>query len=409
VAGALAALAGACGDDEGISYEGTPGMPVEAEFPGEVPTVRAVIAGEERVMLVDTGAPLTILNSLTITGHPEGKARDDVDAFGLFFPGLPTATWAVFAPENGIDGIIGGNLLRHFALTLDYRGRRAWLSDPFDPAAQPADLEVGAGVDVAAEVLGGGVFRLPGCGAGCGTMALQASRVIVELRLEENAEPIWALVDSGASAVVLSEQVFFTLGDLEGRPRLDGVTVGTVTGNADGFLSRVWRAELGAGDAVAALDDVPVLVIPGSLLFLGIGEEIGRPLGALVGGSMLRRWATTFDYQAELLRLAPYEDTGHISPDEYVGVGFRIFPWGDEYLVADVYDDTDADDEGLAEGDVVDELGGVEITGLAAGAVGAIMDDYSLGEEVPVGIRTPGGTEVHMVLVEDLLPSYPAP
>jgi hypothetical protein len=232
--------------------------------------------------------------------------------------------------------------------------------------------------------------------------------VIVPMRVEGATEPVWALVDSGASAVVLDEAFYDSLGD-GGRPELTGVSVGTVMGNVDSKMSRVWRVELGEGAATASFDDIPIVVMPDATLFDGIGQEVDRDIVALIGGSMLRRWMTTFDYQAGLLRLAPYRQLDHIPAGEYVGVGFRLATFGDEYVIADVYGGTDADAEGLVEFDVVETVAGTPITGADEATVGGLFADYSLGEEVPIGIRVAGGTEEHLVLVEDLLPSYPAP
>ena len=43
------------------------------------------------------------------------------------------------------------------------------------------------------------------------------------------------------------------------------------------------------------------------------------------------------------------------------------------------------------------------------GMVDAILSSYSLGQEVPVGVRRAASIEPHLVTVEDLLPSYPPP
>lgn len=406
---AVLVLAAACGDDTDFSYTGEPGQPTPAELDALVPTIEIRLNGEPARFLVDTGAPLTIVNGASFPGRAEGKARDEIEAFGLTFADYQTATWTIFAAESGLEGILGGDLLRHFAFTIDYRDARVWLADPFDETQHPADLVLEAPIDVPIEVLGGGLSYLPGCGGDCGTVSLPPTRVIIPVRFEGQTETSWALVDSGASAVVIDEDVLATLGDVSGRPKLSGVTVGTVMGNIDADMSRVWRAELGDGDTVATLDDVPVLVLPPEVFFTSISLEVGRPIVALIGGSMLRRWMTTFDYQEDLLRLAPYAATDHIPAGEYIGVGFRLQRLGDEYVIADVYVDTDAWNEGLAEFDVVETIGGTPITGASEETVGGLMTAYGLGEEVPIGIRTAGGTEEHLVLVEDLLPSYPAP
>jgi hypothetical protein len=405
----------ACGgdDEDGITYEGKPGMPIESEFTADIPTVTVVLnGGEPKTYLADTGAPLTIVNAPSYPGRAEGKAQDEVETFGLLFPGFQTATWAIFDPLSGIDGIVGGDLLRHFAFSVDYRGGRVWLSDPFDEATIPSDLELEPALDVPFDLLGGGRAALPGCGGSCGVVDLAATRVILQAVFEDD-EPVWVLVDSGASAIVLDAGYFATLAEDPDRPRLDGVTVGTVTGNVDAFLTRVWQVTLQGRDGgairSATEDDIPVLVLPTSGLIESLSMEVDRDIKALIGGSILRHYLTTFDYQTRELRLARYSNEDHIAANEYVSVGFSLLPFGDEWIVGDVYDGTDADLDGLIEGDVVEELAGQQITGQPEQYVGGLFAGYRLGDEVPVGVRAPGGVVTHMILVEDLLPSYVMP
>jgi hypothetical protein len=366
---------------------------------------------------VDTGAPLTILDAPSHPGIDAGLHRVDLEAFALRFPALRVAAWSLFGGEAGsTGGIVGGDLLRHFALSLDVRGGRAWLWDPYEPARLPADLGVDAEIALAVDVGGGGTFGLPGdCGRDvCGTVDVPATRVLVRATLEGDDRPVWALVDSGASAVVLSEELLARLdAAAPGRPRLEGLTVRTADGPAEALLTRVWRLRLeGAspGDPAAPVDDVPALVVPGADWFDAIALEVGRSVELLVGGTYLRRWHATFDYPAGALRLAPYRELDHIPPDEYVGVGFslRRDPEGD-WLVRDVYRHTDAEALGLVAGDLVEEIDGTPIAGASSHVVTALLDAYPLGTRVPIGVQRAGEVEPLAVLVEDLLPSFPPP
>ncbi len=402
----VAACGGGGGEDQ-IEYTGTPGQPVAAELPGWVPVIQARLDGsEEHPFLVDTGAPLTIVDAVSFPEHGMGRTKDDIDAFNLSFPNYDTATWNVFG--GGLGGILGGDLLRHFAFSIDYHGARVWLSDPYDPTTEPMDVDVGPRTDVSIEVAGGGLSLLP-CG-GCGTVQLPATRVLLKAKIEGQPETVWALVDSGASAIVFEESLFDQLGD-PARPRLDGVDVGTVMGTVDGFLSRIWRIRIEGVDGGAAetVDDVPILVIPGTTLLAGLSSEVDRDVRVLIGGTVMREFLTTFDYQQGVLRLARYTDRSHIPVNEWIALGFNLDRFGDEYIITDVFDGTDAAGEGLTAGDVVEELAGTAITGQTEDFVNDLITGYSLGQEVPVGIRGVAGIEQHMVLVEDLLPSYPPP
>jgi hypothetical protein len=221
------------------------------------------------------------------------------------------------------------------------------------------------------------------------------------------------MIDTGASATAVTEDFFVALGG-DGRPRLDGISITTANGVATASLSRVWRFTLtaasgdGTGDGVA-VDDLPVLVLPTTELFQNISDEVGENVVALVGGSFLRRHLTTIDYPNQRVVLARYTEQTHVPVSEYIGVGFSLFRDGDDWRVGDVYPNTDAAAELLVSGDVIDELAGTPITGQPQDVVDAILTSYTLGQEVPVGVRSGATIEPHQVTVEDLLPSYPPP
>ena len=411
-----AALAAGCGDD-GFAYQGTPGTPVPASFSAIVPSVLASVGDAgPRVFLVDTGSPITVVDSAAYPAMASGLSHVPVQAFALTFPDLAVARWPLFGDaDTGLGGILGGDLLRHFALSLDYRGGRAWLSDPFTADLPIPDLPVGGRVDLPISVRGGGLAALPGdCApaATCGTVALPATRITLRASFEGQTQPVWVVVDTGASAVLLSPDLLGSLGDDPPRPQLTGVQVSTVEGLRDATISRVWRLRLGGapGDAdTVEVDDLPVMTVPSWDLFSGLSAEVGEDVVALIGGTALRRYLTTVDYDADLLRLAPYTDPSFIPADEWIGVGFSLAASGAEWDVAEVYGGTDAEAEGIVVGDRVVRLGKVAITGAPASRVQALLATYPLGAEVPVGIDDGAGLTTHQVLVEDLLPSYPPP
>src|SRR5689334_21607344 len=97
------------------------GTPVPAAFPDLVPEISARIddSGERR-LLVDSGSPITFLDGPAFPGLADGKHQVELAAFGLTFPDFTLASWNAFGGEDSITGIVGGDLLRHFAFTLDY-------------------------------------------------------------------------------------------------------------------------------------------------------------------------------------------------------------------------------------------------------------------------------------------------
>jgi hypothetical protein len=278
---------------------------------------------------------------------------------------------------------VGANLLQHFAFSLDYKGARAWLSDPFGAATAPTGL--------AAEVTV--PFQLIG-----------ASRVLLQATIE-GQPPVWALLDTGATGVTLEETFLAQLGDAARRPHLDGLKVSTVYGVVPGFWTRAWRVTVGG----ASVDDVQAIVVPGSTLFSGVSGETGKDVRVLLGGKFLRSFFTTVDYQAGLVRLARYTDPTHIDPDEWVRPGFRVTLHGDEWRVSTVYPGADAATKGMRDGDVVERIDGMAVTGLASDAVDALLRDRAAGTTVRVDLLRGSQTIVVQVLVEDLLPHYPPP
>lgn len=403
---ALAALA-ACGGDDGLEYGGTAGLPTPASFAGWVPSVSASADGTAATLLLDSGAPLTLLDNDHFTALPDGEHAVDLAIGQLDFPDLPVLAFDVInypqSRQPPLDGLVGGDVLGAFALSLDYAGGRVWLDDAGEGAAAlPAEADPGAvdpAIEVEADIAGGGLFGIPGASREVG-----ATRFLVAAEVEDLAEPIWVLVDTGASAVVLSSEVVDLL-SAPGRPRLDGVTVGTAEGETTAYFTRVYRLALGE----AALASVPVLVLADDGLFTSVSQEVDREVRAVVGGSYLRWFLATLDYPEARLILRRYLDPSHIDPEEFVAVGFQLAPDANQWRVSTVYPGTDAEAEGLVVGDVVYTLDGTSISGLARADIDALVANFALGDELPVGIERAGEMTEVLVQVEDLLPDFVSP
>jgi len=396
-------LVGACSSD-GIDFTGDPGQLVPASFDAWVPAVDVTVDGATGPrFVVDTGAPFTVLDSQAFPGRRIGGGRATVGAFALEFPDLPLLTFDVLPGADTIwGGLVGGDLLRHFAFGIDYRGGHVWLAD--GGAAAPGGVPAtDAAAEVEFDLAGGGLALVPGCDD-CGAIRVPATRVLVQATLEDDPDPVWLIVDSGASAVVLDSGRIDALG-VGNRPRLDGVTVATAGGLVSAYFTRLWR--LAVGDAAEA--SVPVLVLEDSPLFASITSEVGRPVVGLLGGSFLRADLSVIDYPGRRLRLARYVDQDHIDANEYVRVGFTLAPANGTWEVQQVYPGTDAASQGLAAGDVIASIDGTAVAGLDAAAVAGLFVGFGLGDQVPVGLDRGSAIEDHLVLVEDLLPTYDAP
>jgi hypothetical protein len=401
---AAVALVMACGGgDDGLDYEGTAGQPMAASFDGWVASIDASASGAAGTLLLDSGSPLTLLDNDHFTSLPDGAHEVDLVAGDLTFPGLPVLAFDVInyeqSREPALDGIIGGDVLGSFAFSLDYAGQRAWLADD---DTLPSGADAGAledPIEVDADIAGGGVVGMPGA-----TREVGATRFLVEAEIEDLPDPVWVLIDTGASSVVLAGSLVDQLTS-EGRPRLDGVTVGTAEGSTTAYFTRVWSLRLGEG----ALGSVPVLVLPDDDIFAALGSEVDRPVAAVVGGSYLRWFLATLDYPDERLVLRRYREPTHIDPDEFIGVGFELEPSANQWRVSAVYPGTDAEAEGLEVGEVVYTLDGTEIGGLTADEVDEVVAPFELGDELPVGIERAGTMTEVLVRVEDLLPEFVSP
>lgn len=401
---AAVTLVAACGGDDGLEYQGTAGQPMAASFAGWVPSIDATADGASGTLLLDSGSPLTLLDNDHFTALDDGEHEVDLATGDLGFPGLPVLAYDVISyaqsREPALDGLIGGDVLGAFAVSFDYAGERVWLEDvdsELPAGADAAALE--EAIEVDADLAGGGVVGIPGA-----TREVGATRFLVEAEIEDLADPVWVLVDTGASSVVLAGSVMAELAT-EGRPRLDGVTVGTADGAKIAYYTRLWRLRLGASEE----DSLPVLVLPDDGIFDAIGDEVGRPVAAVVGGSYLRWFLATLDYLDRRLVLRRYRDPTHIDPDEFIGVGFEMEPSADQWRVSTVYPGTDAAAEGIEAGEVIYTLDGTEIGGLTAGEIDEVVAPFQLGDELPVGVERGGTMTEVLVQVEDLLPAFVSP
>jgi hypothetical protein len=398
----------ACGGEEGgRTVEGERGLPMAATFEGWVPGVDATLADHGGGhFLLDTGAPVTLADTDDFADLSSGWHDLDIELGELTFLDSAVGAFDVFTYQQTraapFSGIIGGDMVADFALSLDYQGGRVWLED--EPSDLPDGLDAGAVGDpitMDARVAGGGFFS-----AGGETREVGATRFLVRAEVEDpdGDDPIWLLVDTGASSVVLSNEMIDLLGD-EGRPRLDGVDVGTAAGARTAYLTRVWNLRVGGAEHTS----MPVLVLPDDGLFESISQETDLDVRGLVGGMFLRSYVATLDYAGESMRLLPYTSTDHLDPDEFIGVGFELAQDGSEWFVQNVFPGTDAAAQGVGEGDTVAELAGSPVAGLDLAEVEELLAPFGLGDALPVGLERGGEIESLEIAVEDLLPAFEAP
>ena len=410
----LVLVIAACGGDgvPELEWTGTPGRG-PMRLLDWMPEVEVSIDGAARHLVLDTGAPYTSVDREAFTDRNDGLADADVGLLGIDAR-LEISTFDVFGPGGGpTDGLLGADVLGAFALELDYRAGEAAFHTTGEAVAAPADATP---VDLTAWVLGGGRTLVPGCGSTCGSLRIGPTRVIVEAHVEGLDERVYALIDTGASGVLVRDRLLARLDALESRPRprLPGLQVAAVGGVIDGALVRLWRIGLASPEVrdgeTVPFDDVWAMDLPGLGLFDAIEDEVGVEVDLLIGGSLLRAAQVVVDEPASTLRFAPYATTPHIPVDEFHAVGFTLGDAGGVWIVTAVTPGTDAEAKGLSEGDQVDVIAGTSITGVDAAAVDALFAPYHLGDVVPITFSPSGGAATSVeIQVEDLLPSFPPP
>jgi hypothetical protein len=383
---------------------------VTANFGGDLLPDVSVQVGTNAAHLftVDTGAPMVFVDNTILTDHSNGvHDGEKVIGFNLTFSNVTDVAFG----NIGTPGLFGGDLLRHFAFTLDYVGDRAWLSDPFDKADIPADVSAGAETAMPFLLLGGATGNaFDGCtGSNC-MLTWPATRVLVQATFEDATTPVWILVDTGSSLVVVDPAVYDALAPDPNRPLIEGATLTGVNGDNASFITRLWRVKLdgvtGSEGEVAA-DNIVGAVIPGSNLLESVSNETGKPVKALVGGAYFRNFLTTIDYQSTQIRLQRYTDP-QISPDEWVGPGFLIDLT--DNTATSVFTNKSAGLAGIQNGDTILAIGNLSLAGQTAGVIQNAYNSYGLGDTMPVTFSHNGQTMGPVnVMVVNMLPDYPPP
>lgn len=169
----LAAALAACGGPSTQADAGTPlkcherpftatGAPtsIDAQLTSNVFAVPLTVGASQKTVVVDTGAPVTLLDPSVWTGEtlPMGQGSlASLTLGGLTATDVKVVGAAVGATtgDGPLPGLVGGDFLCHFETSFDYRQPRVLLGDQ----AMPTDLA--APVTVAAPVKGGGLGGLP--------------------------------------------------------------------------------------------------------------------------------------------------------------------------------------------------------------------------------------------------------
>lgn len=380
---------------------GTPGLPSPAVIGANLVFVNVLINGVPGDMLVDTGAPYTFINPPSFPGA--GVPAMGGAAMNVTFVDVPSNFTVDKVPAYGDSadplpdgGIVGGNLLRQFAVVFDYRDQEFFIGG--DP--QPTGVD--AGTSTPFTLQGGGLARL----SMGDPMAyvVPATRIPVTVDVEGTAHPF--ILDSGASEVAVRQSLYDQL-VADGRPQISGAMVSTVYGMMPASISRLRTITAGGQQ----LSNPAVLSVADSFID-GLVDEVGHPVDGLLGASFLRQFLVTVDYPHGALRLQHYTTPPLAAVDEFqrVGIGVALTSAAagrNAYAVSFVFPGSDAEAHQVMAGDQLLSIDGVALSGLDSGAVTNLLEG-PVGSTHAIGFGATGAlanqNATLNIRVDDLLP-----
>jgi predicted aspartyl protease len=260
--------------------------------------VHAVLNHQEPViLLLDTGATRTLLTPdiarrLGISPEPDAP-RSSMVTLGSKEGQLPLIRLASLAVGDAavedlhvgvcttlphapfIDGLLGGDFLKHFTLRLDYARSRLQLLPPDTP-----DTSSPSATSPPTAVLS--------------TMPTEVidNHMLVQAMLN-HTEPVTLLLDTGTTYTMLTPETARRAGLQPTRHRPMGLL--KVVGGQQVRFPLVPIAALAMGEAIVKNLQVGILAaFPGT-----------RPVDGLLGGDFLEHFTLTLDYRAKRLQLTP--------------------------------------------------------------------------------------------------------
>lgn len=388
---------GGDGDPDGIHGRGTLGVPSPAFVGVNLLFVDVTVdVHEGGRMLVDTGSPFTLVDPAAFTGLSlTGGPTVDLDiGFGpVTVANVPALTVDVATMDRlNLGGIVGGNLLREFTTTFDYRDGTFQLG----AGALPPDVEDPA-TDIGFLLEGGGRARV-----NAETVVFPATRIPLTVTVEGVDHPF--VLDTGASEVTVRQSLFDSL-VADGRARASGFPVTTAAGPTSAQVTRLRTLSV----AGQALTDVAAMTL-GDTLLDSIAGEVDHPIDGLLGGNFLREFLVTVDYPRGTVQLRRYATRDHVV-DEFHRVGISIGASASGARVVTVYEGTDAAQKGITPGDQLlsvddrpldplDEIGAERAIEGTVGAVKLLGFGAAASPDV-------NGHQI-AVRVDDLVPPPPA-
>ncbi len=405
------------------------GEPSTAVIAGNLIYVNASMNGMDETpgpfgMLIDSGSPVVLIDPTLFNTSPpttDAQIPTKVDLGLLDASGKPVVVIeqapvlqvsTTMMTGLGIGGVLGGDVMRQFSVQLDYS---APMMEGFclGCVAGGANPNVQPGAVVPFTLEGGGTSPVTlGTDANnqpinSPTIAIPATRIPVTVAIDGINYP--CIVDTGATVVSLRSTVFSTLVS-DGRSQMvGGIAIMTVDGVSNASITRAKTIALGT----AIVSAPPVMSIVSSdpkhpdPLLDSISREVRTQIDCLLGGTFLRNFLVTIDYPNSQLHLDPYL-TPPI-PDEFrrVGISIGLDSTARYFVVASVYPNTDAANQGIMVGDQVVSIDGTILMGYVATADQLLDGTVGTTKMIQFGTtKNPANTNQTLaVKVEDLLPN----
>ncbi|MBU1242076.1 retropepsin-like domain-containing protein [Myxococcota bacterium] len=265
----------------GLEYVGTGGEPVAIRLSSLTPEVMLDLDIEPgtQSFVLDTGSPVHLAD----VGHyavEVGVHHLQMTGLGLVFLNLPYVFEDFFAAWVPVSGLLGANLLIYFDWELNYPDRTVTLFPGGFPERDPADSRVNF------TLTGGGRYRL----SNGDTLDVGATRHLVYVDLEGTR--ILALVDTGASYMVIKQSVLDTLGTT-GRPDHGTTEVVTAYGVISAPLTELETVAFSDAPDATRTSGVYTVVVSDDFL-ASLRVETGRQVDALIGGAFLSQFRLRF-------------------------------------------------------------------------------------------------------------------
>jgi hypothetical protein len=274
---------------------GTDGRVVQGTIEHGVISVPVVLdSAPSMPFVVDTGSPLMLVdpNRFPTLNLPTGISQAstvDIGAIHLTDVTIVAASPCGMMVCTGTQpaGLLGGDVLVGFALTLDYKKPAVGFGVSTNPTG------IGAPVMTPFDLAGGGTVTAPG---GDASLTQPATRIAVSVTIEGTVHPF--VLDTGSSPVVLRPEIYQQITS-DGRPQTT-VSISTVTGTQMQPATTLNSVAL----AGATESNIEAVSSPVDLDLLSV--EVGHTIDGLLGGAYLQHFVVQIDYPAQQITLWPY-------------------------------------------------------------------------------------------------------